>query len=85
MDLIFLLLLLFVVPFLMSAWLPGRLSAAVWLIPLGLGVWFFVAWLDERQPTLREENDPGLVAFVGVVAVVVTASAAGLGRLVRSD
>lgn len=77
------LVLLVVAAFAMSAWLPGRWSGFAWLLPLGLVVVFFVWWLDERQPPETGDNQPGLVALVGVVVVLLTATAAGLGRRVR--
>jgi hypothetical protein len=64
-----------------SARLPRRWSALAWLAPASVAVFYFVAWLHERQ--LSGDNQPGLVAFVGVVAVLLTATAAGLGRLMR--
>jgi hypothetical protein len=79
----YLALLLVVVAFAMSAWMPGPLSALAWLVPLGLAVWFGVVWLDERQPPEQGDNQPGLVALVGVVVVLLTASAAALGHVAR--
>lgn len=83
MDRFVLLLLLIVAAFAMSARLPGRWSMLAWLIPAGLAALYFVAWLNERQPPASGDNQPGLVAFVGVVVVLLTATAAGVGRLAR--
>lgn len=78
-----LVLVLIVAAFAMSARLPGRWSALAWLAPVGVAVFYLVAWLHEREPPESGDNQPGLVAFVGVVAVLLTATAAGLGRLMR--
>lgn len=69
--------------FAMSAMLPRRWSALAWLVPVGVAAFYFVVWRDERQPAEQGDNQPGLVAVVGVVAVLLTVTAAGLGRLMR--
>lgn len=78
-----LMLLLIVAAFAMSARLPGRWSAVAWLAPVGVAVFYFIGWLHARQPPESGDNQRGLVALVGVVAGLLTATAAGLGRLMR--
>jgi len=71
--------------FMMGVYLPGRWSTLAWLAPVPVAVVYYLAWQGERSPSASASGDPqpGLIAFVGVVAVLLTVAAAGLGHLVR--
>ena len=54
------------------------------LVPgVAVGAFYFIAWLDERQPPASGDSQPGLVAAVGTVFTAVVLAAAVLGWRLR--
>jgi len=51
-----------------------------WLIPVGIGAFYFVGWLDEKQLGGGGDAQPGLVAMTGIAA----ATPALLGAITRT-
>jgi hypothetical protein len=54
-----------------------------WVLPVGLGVLFFVAWRSETTWTGGGDPQPGTVALVGTVSVVLVLLAMFLGYHTR--
>lgn len=71
-----------VVMFACGALLLGLAPLPRWvsLVPgLAVGIFYFVAWLHEQDPSLGGDPQPDLIAAVGVVFTAVVLGAGMLG------
>jgi hypothetical protein len=53
-----------------------------WIVPTGLGIFWFAAWRHEAAAT-GGDNQAGLVALVGIVSVAIALLAVFVGFVIR--
>lgn len=54
-----------------------------WIVPIGLGAFWYAQWRHEANWTGGGDPQPGLIAFVGTVSVVLVCVAMIIGYWVR--
>jgi hypothetical protein len=54
-----------------------------WIVPTGLGIFWFAAWRHEAAATGGGDNQAGLVALFGIVSVAIALLAVFVGFVIR--